>query len=346
MEDTEKITAENAPSHTPVLEPSLLLAPPPPAERIPTLPQLAIALGGLSLIFVFSYLPTLFDRQNAREAEAEDAARAEAPTEAAHSFGNVHIAAEAAYVWDVKNQRALYNKNASARLPLASLTKLMTALVAYETLGPDARIPITKGAVRAEGDSNLSPGETFSLSELAGLTLAASSNAGAYALAAAAGAALASPTGVASAAFVREMNAKAEELGLLHTSFENPTGLDLSEVESGSSGSARDIVFLMEYLILQRPGLVERTRVAASVVHSQNGAAINALNTNELAQRIPGILGSKTGLTDLAGGNLVVAYDAGLNRPIIIAVLGSTRHGRFSDISALIAETARALREE
>jgi D-alanyl-D-alanine carboxypeptidase len=55
--------------------------------------------------------------------------------------------------------------------------------------------------------------------------------------------------------------------------------------------------------------------------------------------RFPDLLLSKTGYTDLAGGNLVIVYDAGINHPIAIVVLGSTEDGRFTDVSQLIAAT-------
>ena len=53
---------------------------------------------------------------------------------------------------------------------------------------------------------------------------------------------------------------------------------------------------------------------------------------------------SKTGDTDLAGGNLAVAYDAGINEPIIIVVLGSTQEGRFADVATLASSTAAYLK--
>ena len=61
-----------------------------------------------------------------------------------------------------------------------------------------------------------------------------------------------------------------------------------------------------------------------------------AQNTNYFVDQVPNIIASKTGFTDLAGGNLVIAYDAGLNRPIIISVLGSSEEGRFKDALKLL----------
>lgn len=318
-----------------------------PIQRMPTIPQLAVALGALALMFALSYLPLgRGPNDDKKTQQAVEQAPENKEATADHYFEEVSITAEAAYVWDVKNQRALYNKNAGKQLPLASLTKLMTALVAYEHLDREDRIPITRGALLQEGDSNLKSGETFALQDLANFTLITSSNDGAYALAAAAGAALAAGRNNSTGAFVDAMNAKAEEIGLSQSYFTNPTGLDVNGVKSGSYGSARDMAFLMEYLTLKHPEILERTKEAASTIRNEDGTTFRAVNTNEITAHIPGLIGSKTGFTGLAGGNLVIAYDAGLNRPIVIAVLGSTRDGRFSDVTTLIEETARAIANE
>ena len=66
-------------------------------------------------------------------------------------------------------------------------------------------------------------------------------------------------------------------------------------------------------------------------------------STNAFIDKIPNVIASKTGYTDLAGGNLVVAFDAGLNRPIIISVLGSSQEGRFADALKLIDATIKQL---
>ena len=61
-----------------------------------------------------------------------------------------------------------------------------------------------------------------------------------------------------------------------------------------------------------------------------------AKNTNIDVEKIPGLLASKTGYTTLAGGNLVVAFDASIGRPIIVVVLGSSQEGRFKDVQSLV----------
>jgi D-alanyl-D-alanine carboxypeptidase len=80
------------------------------------------------------------------------------------------------------------------------------------------------------------------------------------------------------------------------------------------------------------------TRAKLDIV-SDSGIAHRAENTNTGAAATTGIIGSKTGYTDLAGGNLVVVVDIGIDHPVVIAVLGSSRDGRFVDVERLIEAT-------
>jgi len=253
-------------------------------------------------------------------------------------FENVRIQAKAAYVWDINNQKVLYKKEEAKQLPLASVTKLMTALIAHEVLDENDKVPIDDLSIRQDGDSGLAQGEVFSRLSLSDLVLMSSSNDGAFALAAAAGNML-SNQGAHS--FVEAMNIRAEEIGLHETYFRNPTGLDLSETEAGAYGSARDMAFLMEYIIKNEPDILEFTKQSEARVYAQTGDYHDAENTNAYVEKIPGLIGSKTGYTDLAGGNLVIAFDAGLNRPIAAVVLGSTQQARFTDMLTLVEETRK-----
>ena len=259
-------------------------------------------------------------------------------------FSDIQIQGAAAYVWDIQNQRALYKKNELESLPLASVTKLMTALVADELLSEEEGVAIDTESVKQYGNSGFLEGEVFGRLTLTDITLMSSSNDGAYALAAAAGDTL--NPGKGATAFVHAMNVRANELGLLNTSFKNPTGLDISETESGAEGSAKDMAFLMEYIVLNNPNILSFTTEEEVRVYSENGVYHDAENTNYYIDEIPGLIGSKTGYTDLAGGNLVVAFNAGLNRPIVISVLGSTRQERFSDVIALVAASQQFVTQQ
>ena len=135
------------------------------------------------------------------------------------------------------------------------------------------------------------------------------------------------------------MNKKALELGLNNTYFWNETGLDESEFKGGAYGTARDITTLMEYIILYYPDLLEATRLPSTTIESLDNYQHTAKNTNDIVNFIPGFLGSKTGYTNTAGGNLTFVFDPELGRPIIVTILGSTAGGRFEDAKKLISGT-------
>ena len=215
----------------------------------------------------------------------------------------------------------------------------MTALLAHELLQEHDTIVISEAAIKQDGSSGLSAGEAFDRLALSDLTLMSSSNDGAYALAYAAGGVLS--TDDPANAFVQAMNIRASEIGLTGTYYLNPTGLDLTLSEGGAYGSARDMAFLMEYIITKAPTILSYTKDPERNIYSEAGVAHDTENTNYFVNDIPGLIGSKTGFTDLAGGNLVVAFEAGLNRPIIVVVLGSTRQDRFTDVMTLVEEAKK-----
>ncbi len=313
---------------------------------IPVIPQLSVALGLLVFVFGVTYIgATAVLTKNERSGEPP----VTLPTvpknntlASARAFDDVVLEARGAFVWDVSRQRVLFNKNADEEMPLASITKLMTALVAYKLLDPQDTIAISPQTLSVEGDSGFSDGEEFSMRDLADLTLISSSNDGAAALSSKAGTLIdeRDPEDV----FVHAMNVQAQELGLSKTNFKNSTGLDISESEAGAYGSARDVSLLMEHIITTIPDAVALTNMEVTKISNDEGAYHIAKNTNLVVDEIEGLIASKTGYTILSGGNLVVAVNVGLNRPVIITVLGSSYDGRFDDTLELI-ERARVLIE-
>jgi D-alanyl-D-alanine carboxypeptidase len=263
------------------------------------------------------------------------------------AFPAVALEAKAAYVYDLREGKALFAKNAEARLPLASVTKLMSAVVASD-LAPDYdTVKVSPDALATYGDSGLAVGERWSLKNLLDFSLLTSSNDGIHAIAlalAATNKANASEAEVVGD-FVAKMNTKAQALGLANTYFLNETGLDESETKNGAYGSAKDISTLFSYILTTRPELLEATRESAAVFVSLDQILHPGQNTNILVSDIPGVLGSKTGFTDLAGGNVVFAFDPELGHPIVIAVLGSTADGRFEDAKKLVDATMRYITE-
>ena len=311
-------------------------------HHIPVIRQLSILALILFLIFGTTYLPDkLRTLNNPKPNVSGQVATVNATpdeVERVDYFADTNIRAQSAFVWDIQNQKSLYQKNPDQQMPLASITKLMTALIAHELVKNSEEIIITKDSLNQDGDSGLLENESFSLSDLSGLTLLSSSNDGAFAIANVVGSVLVENGGAKT--FVEAMNIRAKELGLSQTYFRNPTGLDISKTEAGAYGSARDITFLMEYILVKYPGILERTKTNSSQIINEQGNLHDVENTNPVANKITNLIGSKTGYTDLAGGNLSIAFDAGLNRPVIIVILGSSFNGRFEDILQL-SEKAR-----
>lgn len=259
---------------------------------------------------------------------------------------SIPLSAKSAVVWDMKNRRFIYEKNKDEVMPLASLAKLMTAITATELLPKQSTVRIAREFLGDDvREIGLFANENWNASDLLALTLVSSSNDGAKAIASVAGAFVPKSASIEPrVAFLQNLNEKAVEIGLDSTHFYNETGLDIDLEQSGAYGSARDIVVLVEYILKNHPELLAPTTNGKMVISSDN-AAHNIKNTNISVERIPGALGSKTGYTDLAQGNLAVAFSPGLDGPYIAVVLGSTYEGRFTDIDSLIKATLSASRE-
>lgn len=308
--------------------------------------KLFLALGAVLSVFLFISLA----------ADGRSGANTLDPNKVVipNPFTQVRISARAAYVYDVRTKEVLYAKNEKARLPLASLTKVMTALVASDIAGDNAIVTITPEAIMEDGDSGLLVGERFTMKNLLDFSLTTSSNDGIHAAALAAGAINAKsndPT-LAESAFLHAMNTRADELQMKNTYYYNDTGLDMpsgqdglpasSSAKAGAYGSAEDMAKLFEYVISAHPELLEATQESSSDIASLN-IVHHARNTDILANLIPGLIASKTGFTDIAGGNLIIAFDPELDHPVIISVLGSTESGRFEDMTALVNATMESL---
>lgn len=261
------------------------------------------------------------------------------------AFESISLQAEVALVFDTKNQQILFEKNAEKVKPLASITKLMTALVAYELVPDDTVAKISATSTYLETAGSLRAGETYKIKELADFTLISSYNGSAYVLAETVGERLGDKNPVPQ--FVAAMNIRAEELGLNSLRFYNPTGLDVDvpQGKAGAVGRAYDVAKLMEYILEKHPEILEPTIKSSTRLYNQEGGYHEAKNTNSHLFDIPGILGSKTGYTDLANGNLVIAFDASENHPVVAVVLNSSYDGRFNDINNLVKATKQVLED-
>ena len=261
-------------------------------------------------------------------------------------FDSVELTAKAAYVYDLKAKRPLFSKNALEPLPLASITKIMTAATALSYIPETTYITIGMDAIAEEGDSGLKVGERWILRDLLKFMLLESSNDGAAAVSGAVGEILATSTQTSEqdrALFVEKMNGLGEALGLRSTYFLNESGLDIDTEHAGAYSSAAETARMLAYALEAFPAVFAETRLSELSLQSEEGEEHAALNTNKGTNDLPLLIASKTGYTDLAGGNLVIAFDAGFNRPVIIAVLGSTEEERFTDVEKLVWSTLEYL---
>lgn len=234
----------------------------------------------------------------------------------------------AAIIFDPTNGRILYAKNADAQLPLASITKLMTAEIVLSSESPETPVTITQSALAPEAGSGLKVGDVIPLNQLLQLGLIASSNDAMEAAAESLG-----PD------YLVHMNQTAQNLGLAKTYFLNPTGLDVNADTSGAYSSAYDVARLAATFYKQYPTFFVQTQRKSVSIEIGNRTLTKEATDAPLLS-IPGLVGAKTGYTDLAGGNLVAIFDVEIGHPLVAVILGSTRDGRFTDIKTLIA-TAR-----
>ncbi|MES2749414.1 MAG: serine hydrolase [Patescibacteria group bacterium] len=314
-------------------------------RRFPVLAQLSVLGLVLALIFSGVFVKRFMNTDTGTDTPAPEAPLVTAQNNltAIATLENISLEGKAAFVYDVKGKKALYTKGADTVLPLASITKLMTALVAHELVDDSKKVSVSKSAISQSGSSGLQEGELISVQSLSDYAMLASSNDAAYALANAVGALI--DTSNPNQTFVNAMNVRAEELGFTNFTFYNPTGLDVDASEAGAVGTAREVSFLMEYILENYPSILEPSTFTSTRVYNEAGSYHSAENTNPIVTQIPNLLGSKTGYTDLAGGNLTIAFDAGYNRPIIITVLGSSYDGRFSDVKKLVQAVTTAMEE-
>ena len=231
------------------------------------------------------------------------------------------VAARAYLVVDGTTGDVLLGHRDRARVSIASITKLMTALVVLERTKPTDVVtvrPYTTGA--GESTIRLRVGERLTVRDLLEAILIQSANDAAHALAAHVG-------GGSERRFVALMNRRARELGLADTSFVRPDGIDAP----GHYSSARDVTELARVAMRNR---VIRAIVAKEASTIAGGRSLH--NWNDLLGDFPGLVGVKTGHTFNAGWCEVAA----VRRPgirIFATILGSrTRAGRNADLEELL----------
>ena len=217
------------------------------------------------------------------------------------------VSAQSAILIDGNSGVVILEKQADIRLPMASTTKIMTALVALENASLDTVITVDPRAVGVEGSSiYLVEGEQLTLEQLLYALLLESANDAATAIA----------IGVAGSveAFADLMNQTANRLGLENTRFQNPHGLDHSEHYT----TARELAIIAREA-LKNPTLASITATRKTTIpHSGNDGVRLLVNHNRLLREYDGAIGVKTGFTKRSGRCLVSAAER--NGATMIAV--------------------------
>ncbi len=247
------------------------------------------------------------------------------------SMNEITLDAKSAILYDTKSDRNLFEKNIKEKLPIASLTKVMNAVVVWEKFSPNDVVTIKSSAVGVDGQrKDLYVDETLSVHNLMQMMFIESSNDAAYALR--------DYAASHSVDLVAEMNKKASELGMSDTHFVDPAGLD----DTGYS-TASDLVKGVAYA-LRYDAIWSLSRKSTATIISTDGKITHEIkSTDQLLGVLSDIVGGKTGYTDSALGCMILIVDAPDQGDRIIAIiLGS--HDRFGDMKNLISWARRAYR--
>ena len=208
------------------------------------------------------------------------------------------VSARSAVLIEAESGRVLYQQNAFLRLPMASTTKIMTAIVAIESGDTKRTVAVSPDAVGIEGSSvYLYPGEQLTMEELLYALLLESANDAATAIAIAVAGSV--------EGFSRKMNEKAESLGLTATHFTNPHGLD----DEAHYTTAYDLAVLSAYALKNEAfrTICATTRKTIPLKGDEGTRVL--VNHNKMLTRYEGAIGVKTGFTKRSGRCLVSAAE-------------------------------------
>lgn len=210
----------------------------------------------------------------------------------------VDVSAHAAVLIETTSGDIIFEKNAYEPLPMASTTKIMTALVALEHFKPEQIVKVSEKACGVEGSSiYLIPGEALTMEQLLYALMLESANDAAAAIAIAVSGSI--------EAFAHEMNETALRIGLMHTHFTNPHGLPNEEHFTTAADLARLTAYAMQNEAFRTIVSTKKCTIPAS-----DGIGTRVLvNHNRLLQLSEDVIGVKTGFTKSSGRCLVSAAE-------------------------------------
>lgn len=233
----------------------------------------------------------------------------------------------AAILVDEDSGTVLYEKNADARRPIASITKVMTLLLTFEALEAgkislDDFVPVSEHAYHMGGSQIwLEPGEEMTLNDMLKAICISSANDAAVAVA--------EYIGGSEPAFAEMMNARAAELGMTNTHFVNACGLDEPEHLS----TARDVAVMSREMLLHHTEVRDYCSIWMDTLR---GGATQLVNTNKLLKSYSGITGLKTGTTGKAGVCISASAERDGLRLIAVVLGAASGKERFQAASTLL----------
>lgn len=242
----------------------------------------------------------------------------------------VNVTSKAAILIDASSKRVMYEKDADKKLPIASVTKVMTLLLAFEAIDSgnltiNESITASETAARMGGSQVfIDAGYNYNVGDMIKSVIIASGNDAAVLLA--------ERISGSEDAFVVKMNKRANELGMTNTVFKNCTGLP----EKDHLSSARDVAIMSAELLKHEEYFKWSTIWMDELKHEKDGRSTELVNTNKLIRSLNGCDGLKTGYTSDAGFCVTTTAKRGDMRLISVILGGNSSKERFKESAELI----------
>ena len=243
----------------------------------------------------------------------------------------------------------LFERKADEQVPIASITKVMTALVALENAPLDTRVEVSRYAASVgESTAGLQAGDVMTLDQALSALLVPSGNDAAVAIAESVGGVLLqngaaaggadgsanSDEGTPFAAFVNAMNEKAQQLGMTESVFANPHGLDMGDFSDEMHCSARDVALLCQAAMKNETfrTAVDQATANVAVTRNDSPTTITLQSTDLLLGVYEGACGIKTGYTSAAGPCFAGACQKPDTLLLGIVLDSTSEEQRFDDV--------------
>ena len=249
--------------------------------------------------------------------------------QAAVFLRTVDIEAQSAYVFNIDRNEILFENNSDFLLPIASIAKLFVAPSIFDLVESEDETAVNKIEYNINSSNTLNVGERWNTLDLLNYSLIVSSNVGIDSV-------VNTISTKQQRSFKDIIEGFLKENYLNQTFLLNTTGLDVNSYREGGKSTARNIADLAVLVLEKYPNIAKTTSSKKATFVNKAGKEYLAKNTN--SEIIDGyeILLSKTGFTDLAGGNLVVVANTDYGRIVIVVLNSKNKNTRQSDVKRLL----------